>query len=41
MRSDWLHTTELGEVKAKGSLQKEFHMVKRTPRVTEAWLLSP
>lgn len=41
VRSDWLYTTELGEAKAKGSLQKEFLTVKRTPRITEAWLLSP
>ena len=31
-----LYTLELGGVKTKGSFQKDFHMLKKTPRTLEA-----
>ena len=29
-----------GEIKTKGSVQKDFHMLKKTLKMLEAWLLS-
>ena len=37
---NWLYTMELGEVRQKGGLLKDFDMLKRTPKPPEALLLS-
>ena len=36
VKSDWLYTMELGEIKSRGSFQKDFHMPKQIPRMWEA-----
>ena len=36
-KSDWLYTIGLGEVKSRGSLQRDFPMPKKIHRILEAY----
>ena len=40
VKNGWLHTVELGRYRQKGGLQKDFDVLKRTPEIPEALLLS-
>ena len=36
VKNDWLYATESGEAKARGSFQRDFHMLKKTHRILQA-----
>ena len=40
VKSGFLYSMDLGEVKSKGGLQRDFDMLKKTPMTLEALLLS-